>query len=164
TVVASIASDQNVWNAVLQNKALLEFIQSHKTDIDPGVKGSVAEADFQNEQSPKSFDDPGVKESVAEENFQNEQSPQSFDESSDLKESASGNGFMDYLQSIRLTVVDMMSNLSDYFQSFFGGSAGEKPSPNDDGSARTTCVDAAIGASVMGLVVMVIMVVVLKRV
>uniref|UniRef100_A0A5B6YXP2 Uncharacterized protein n=1 Tax=Davidia involucrata TaxID=16924 RepID=A0A5B6YXP2_DAVIN len=62
TVVASIASDPNVWHAVLQNEALVEFLQSHKTsasfsDMDPIVNESAADAKVQDLQSPLSFHD-----------------------------------------------------------------------------------------------------------
>lgn len=49
----------------------------------------------------------------------------------------------------------MMSSLSDYFQSVFGGF---EVCPNADGVEKT------VGASILGLAIMVIMVVVLKRV
>uniref|UniRef100_A0A5B6YW31 Uncharacterized protein n=1 Tax=Davidia involucrata TaxID=16924 RepID=A0A5B6YW31_DAVIN len=143
TVVASIASDPNVWHAVLQNEALVEFLQLHKTsasfsDMDPIVNESAADAKFQDLQSPLSFHD--------------SRPSQDF-----------GDGFMGFLQKIKLAVVDMMSSLSDYFQNLFGGPATEKISADADGSARNTSMDRALGASFMGLAVMVIMVVVLKR-
>ncbi|XP_052207335.1 uncharacterized protein LOC127811471 isoform X3 [Diospyros lotus] len=51
-VVASLASDQNVWNAVLQNSALTEYIQSQKSK-------------FPDHQSPKNDDDaPDAKQSA----------------------------------------------------------------------------------------------------
>lgn len=139
TVVASIASDPNVWFAVLQNKELLDYIESQKKstvaleDIDASVNGSVADAE----------------------------SPNSSDESH--KGSEFGGGIMDYLEHIRVQVVDMMNSLSDTLLNFFGGPMGGESSANADGGGKATFVDKALGASFMGLAVMVIMVVVLKR-
>ncbi|KAL6975336.1 hypothetical protein U1Q18_024131 [Sarracenia purpurea var. burkii] len=142
SVVASIASDPNVWGAVLQNEALVEFLQSRKSETDPVKKESVADAEFPDHQTTKNADG-----------------------SSDSEQSAdSRNGFMGGLfQNIKTAVSDMCSSLSDYFQNLFGDLPAEKESADTDGSARTTFVDKAIGASFMGLVVMVIMVVLLKR-
>ncbi|GFZ12452.1 uncharacterized conserved protein [Actinidia rufa] len=145
-VVASIASDPNVWHAVLQNEALVKYFQSQKStaplsDLDPVVKESAAEAAFLDYRSPKN--DAG--------SYDSEQSADS------------GKGVMDFLQSVKTTVVDMVTSLSDYFQNIFGGPTAGKASADSDGSAGATFVDKAVGASFMGLVVMVIMVVVLKR-
>lgn len=145
-VVASIASDPNVWHAVLQNEALAEFLESQKStnsfpDTDPVKNGSVADAEFTDNESPKSVD-----------------------EFSDSEKSAdSGNGFMGFVQGIKTTVKDMMTNLSDYFQSIFGGPSEEKDYGGADGNAKSTFAEKATGASFLGLAVMVIMVVVLKR-
>jgi len=145
-VVASIASDPNVWHAVLQNEALAEFLESQKStnsfpDADPVKNGSVADAEFTDNESRKSVD-----------------------EFSDSEKSAdSGNGFMGFVQGIKTTVNDMMTNLSDYFQSLFGGPSEEKDYGGADGNAKSTFAEKAMGASFLGLAVMVIMVVVLKR-
>lgn len=129
-VVASIASDPNVWNAVLKNEALVDFLQTHKTGV---------------------------------------VSPEVNDESSEASESkpASGKGFMGYVKDIKqiitVTVVDMMTSLSDTFQSLFGGSAKDEYAMNADGTAGISVEKATIGATLMGLAIMVITVVVLKR-
>ncbi|KAI8011491.1 hypothetical protein LOK49_LG06G00586 [Camellia lanceoleosa] len=146
TVVASIACDPNVWNAVLQNEALVEFLQTNESttlfsDMDPVMKESVATAEFLDPQPPKNVDD-----------------------SSDSKQSAdSGNGFMGFMENIKTTVVEMMNSLSDYFQNIFGGPSAEKVAADADGSAKATIVNGVVGSSIMGLTVMVIMMVVLKR-
>ncbi|KAL7218125.1 hypothetical protein ACSBR2_011405 [Camellia fascicularis] len=144
TVVASIACDPNVWNAVLQNEALVEFLQTNESttlfsDMDPVMKESVATAEFLDPQPPKNVDD-----------------------SSDSKQSADS-GFMGFMENIKTTVVEMMNSLSDYFQNIFGGPSAEKVSADADGSAKATIVNGVVGSSIMGLAVMVIMMVVLKR-
>ncbi|CAL5402877.1 unnamed protein product [Camellia sinensis] len=140
SVVVSIASDPNVWHAVLQNEALVDFLQSHKSS--PVMEEYVADAKFMDNQSAKSVDDSSDSGQFAD----------------------SGNGFMGFVQGIKTTVVEMMSSLSDYFQNLFGGPTPEKVSTEADGSARTSFVDGGVvGASLIGLAVMVMMVVVLKR-
>ncbi|KAK9049473.1 hypothetical protein SSX86_031557 [Deinandra increscens subsp. villosa] len=137
-VVASIASDPNVWNAVMQNPDLVDFLQTHKTDVvfpetNPNLNGSSDE----------------TAEATSE------------------PKSASGKGFMDYMEEIKekitVTVVDMMNSLSDTFQSLFGGSPKDEVTANPDGTAGISTEQTLIGSSLMGLAIMVISVVVLKR-
>ncbi|XP_052207334.1 uncharacterized protein LOC127811471 isoform X2 [Diospyros lotus] len=140
-VVASLASDQNVWNAVLQNSALTEYIQSQKSNTDPDVKESVADGEFPDHQSPKNDDD-----------------------APDAKQSAdSGNEFVRFLQRMNSAVVDMVTGLSDYFKNLFGGATAEKTSIDADGSGRTGFADGATVGYMVGLAFMVIIMVVLKR-
>nr|XP_043620978.1 uncharacterized protein LOC122592747 [Erigeron canadensis] len=143
TVVASIASDPNVWNAVLQNADLVDYLQTQRTETDPHVEVVLPETD------------PMVNHSS--------------DESSETGDSKSGpgKGFMEYVvdvkQKISVTVVGMMNSLSDTFQSFFGGLGKDEFTVNHDGTAAISAEKAVIGASLMGLAIMVISVVVLKR-
>jgi hypothetical protein len=58
------------------------------------------------------------------------------------------------LQSIKLTVVEMVSNASNYLQNIFGFSKAEDISSDNKNT----------GEAFMGLVVMVVMVVLLKRI
>ncbi|WOH04246.1 hypothetical protein DCAR_0623655 [Daucus carota subsp. sativus] len=131
TVVASIASDPNVWTAFMKNEALLEFFQSQNTGVNGSFEGSTADTESPGYQSPKHSDN------------------ETFNE----KEQK--NGFNSFLKDIKEKVEDMMNSLSSFFQNLFAGPAAS------DGSAK---VDKTMGASIMGLAVMVIMVVVLKRV
>jgi hypothetical protein len=59
------------------------------------------------------------------------------------------------LQSIKLTVVEMVSNTSNYLQNIFGFSKAEDISSDDNKNT---------GEAFMGLAVMVVMVVLLKRI
>jgi len=138
SVVASIACDQNVWNAVLQNPDLVDFLQTHKTDIVfPEMDSNV------NDLSDETAEATGESKSAA------------------------GKGFMDYVEDIKqkitVTVVDMMNTLSDTFQSLFGGGSKDGVTVNPDGTAGISMEQTAIGATLMGLAIMVISVVVLKR-
>lgn len=126
TVVASIACDPNVWTAVLQNEALVEFLQSNAT-----VEYSEPSTDFQ---------------------FNSSTSSQSSDYGEVLKKS---------LRNIKTKVVDMVTNLSDYFNNLFAVPMEEKSlkSGKKDGD-DIAAVDIA---KLMGLVVMVIAIIFFKR-
>lgn len=150
TVVASIACDQNVWDALMQNEALMEYIQSQKTGdtfptcVDLSEKGSVAGSEFQDQVSQK-HSEQSIKE-VKSEDF--------------------GTGFMDFIQEVKVQVVDMVSNfLTNYIQNIFSTSAtaGNKSASDGDGSESETFMERTLGASFVALATMVIMVVLLKR-
>ncbi|KAK3040269.1 hypothetical protein RJ639_028184 [Escallonia herrerae] len=143
TVVASIASDPNVWNAVMQNHTLVEFLESHKTSV-------------------SMFDmDKSTTETVDAAYLS---SPRLFDESCDTVEQSYRNGIVEILKNFRVSVVEMMSSLSGFFQNLFVGPVAASASAEADGSAGSASLDRALGASFTGLAVMVIMLVVFKRV
>ncbi|PHT68062.1 hypothetical protein T459_27549 [Capsicum annuum] len=107
SVVASITCDPNVWNAVMQNPALQEFLDSQKTsasfpDSDHKIDEFVTEADSFSQSSRM------IAFSKSEE-----------------EESKFGNSFIDFLQNvtqiITQTVVDMMNNLSYFFNNLLRG-------------------------------------------
>ncbi|XVF34114.1 hypothetical protein REPUB_Repub18cG0029600 [Reevesia pubescens] len=132
SVVASIATDPNVWNAVLTNPAYIEFIQSQKTNDE-----------FEDHGSPRSSES-----SVKIEEYFDASQPKD-----------SGNPFSDFLQNIKTTVIEMVNKATDFLQSLFtlpsAGNAKENAGSNN--------FDKTIGASMMGLAIMVIMIVLLKR-
>ncbi|KAI4322847.1 hypothetical protein L6164_022501 [Bauhinia variegata] len=132
TVVASIASDVNVWNAVMQNPVLKDFVQSQEKTV----------AGYEAEESRKKLEDLSV--SVETGSSRND-----FD-------------FMGVLQNIKLAVAEMLGNVSNFLQSVFNFPAAEKSSGDD---TKTTFGDQMIlGGTFFGLVVLVAMVVILKRV
>jgi hypothetical protein len=67
------------------------------------------------------------------------------------------------LQSIKVTVVEMVSNASNYLQNIFGFAKAEDISSDDNKNTGEAFMEKTLGASLMGLAVMVVMVVVLKR-
>ncbi|KAF3453558.1 hypothetical protein FNV43_RR03998 [Rhamnella rubrinervis] len=127
SVVASIACDPNVWNAVMQNSVLKQFIDSQQT-VD----------EFQDPASPKKFEE---------------------DLSDDSSQSGdSGNGFMkNMLQNIKFRVMNMVNNVSSFLHDIF------EPSSDCNGDTKSTFIDRN-QKTVLGLAVLVIMVVVLKRI
>lgn len=66
-------------------------------------------------------------------------------------------GFVNIFQKLKSSVVDMVSNLSGYMQNLFGGQGG-----TPDGTARVG-METAMHASFMGLAVIAILVILLKR-
>lgn len=104
--------------------------------------------------------DPVLEQYAADASFLDRQSSEIVDDSSDSAQFAdyAYEYYMDYFQGVRNKVVEMMSTLSDYFQDLF-----RSPTAETDGSAGTTFSGGAVAASFMGLAVMVIMLVVMKR-
>ncbi|KAI3986549.1 hypothetical protein MKX01_014087 [Papaver californicum] len=133
SVVASLASDKNLWNAVLRNEKVMQFIKLQQT---------INEC-HDDQTSSKNLDD---------------------DEDDAKRPQASENVFMSSIQNLESAVVDMMNNVSHFFQDLFGGLGPDNVLLDGNGNASAASnVDKVIGASFMALAVMVIMVVVLKR-
>lgn len=151
SVVASIACDPNVWNAVLQNPALQDFLESQKTSE------KFAGASFPDSDQERD-------ESVTDTDSFSQSSPWRAFSKSEAEEAKSGNSFTSFLQNVKQTVtqtvVDMMNSLSDYFNNLFGG---DRFFVDADGSAKFGAAEKTLGASFMALAVMVMMVVVSKR-
>ncbi|XP_024018703.1 uncharacterized protein LOC21403998 [Morus notabilis] len=125
TVVASLATDLNVWNAVMQNPVLQDFMQANKNNPE----------------------------------FQEQVFPENVEKSSEGMETGdSENWFMSMLENFKVTVVELVSNLSSSFQNIFGFSS------DVNENIKSTATDITLGASFMGLVTLVVMVVLLKRV
>nr|XP_034922481.1 uncharacterized protein LOC118054824 isoform X1 [Populus alba]XP_034922482.1 uncharacterized protein LOC118054824 isoform X1 [Populus alba]XP_034922483.1 uncharacterized protein LOC118054824 isoform X1 [Populus alba]XP_034922484.1 uncharacterized protein LOC118054824 isoform X1 [Populus alba] len=144
TMVAALASDPNVWNAVWENKALQELLQSQNAN-----KEYVAD-----------------NESVGDTDSQDAAvSSKKLTELSD-DENETGNsqtGLMDVINNVKLTVVDMVTNVSAYFKKIFSFSSAEHTPDAADEKAGSSTTEKTLGASLMALAVMVIMVVVLRR-
>ena len=66
---------------------------------------------------------------------------------------------MGFIENVKITVVDMVHNLTNVVQNWFTAPEGGKTAETTDGGARNLLA----GGSFMGLAMMVIMVVVLKR-
>lgn len=103
-----------------------------------------------------------LKKSVADDAFQEMQSHKEFEKSSESSQTGSSKkvpwDLMDMMQNIKLTVVEMVSNVSNFLQNIFGFSSAESDSSNANGNTRTITM-----GSFMGLALLVVMVVVLKR-
>ncbi|KAJ6893803.1 hypothetical protein NC652_027773 [Populus alba x Populus x berolinensis] len=136
TMVAALASDPNVWNAVWENKALQELLQSQNAN-----KEYVAD-----------------NESVGDTDSQDAAvSSKKLTELSD-DENETGNsqtGLMDVINNVKLTVVDMVTNVSAYFKKIFSFSSAEHTPDAADEKAGSSTTEKTLGASLMALAVMV---------
>lgn len=131
TVVASIACDPNVWDAVMQNPAVTDFFKLHQE-----VAGSEAKEAAENEKL--------------------------------LAESDLGNGsfdFMSILENFKLTVTEMVSSVSNFLQNIFPTAEKEKTHGDADGNDEQSFMDTnkIMGGTFMGLAVLAIMVVLVRR-
>ena len=72
-------------------------------------------------------------------------------------------GLMDVINNVKLTVVDMVTNVSAYFKKIFSFSSAEHTPDAADENAGSSTTEKTLGASLMALAVMVKMVVVLRR-
>ncbi|KAJ6979395.1 hypothetical protein NC653_027523 [Populus alba x Populus x berolinensis] len=137
TMVAALASDPNVWNAVWENKALQELLQSQNAN-----KEYVAD-----------------NESVGDTDSQDAAvSSKKLTELSD-DENETGNsqtGLMDVINNVKLTVVDMVTNVSAYFKKIFSFSSAEHTPDAADEKAGSSTTEKTLGASLMALAVMVV--------
>ncbi|KAL4340728.1 hypothetical protein GQ457_08G007140 [Hibiscus cannabinus] len=134
SIVASIAADPNVWNAVLHNPAYMDFIRSHKTNYAFGNNGS-----------PRSYESSSVKI----EEYIDANQPQEV-----------RNPLLDFVEKFKTSVVEMANKATDFLESLFTLPSAETGKRN----VGSNYFEKTIGASLLGLAVMVIMVVLLKRV
>ncbi|KAH9626783.1 hypothetical protein KSS87_001942 [Heliosperma pusillum] len=138
-VVASIASDPNVWVAVMQNPAFAEFLETEK---------KYTESESQDSQ--KSFVD---SESET-------QTPTKSSLDTDNAEKAvKPDGFMGFIEDVKVTVVDMVSNLTSFVERLFSFPDAEKK----EGISFDSPKSIFAGGTFMALAMMVIMVVLMKR-
>ncbi|XP_051136146.1 uncharacterized protein LOC127254865 isoform X2 [Andrographis paniculata] len=123
-VVASVACDPNVWNAVLQNPELQGFLQSQQSyDTSSATAKLVAD------------------------------SSSMFDQASRTSGSEDGKSGGSFFDKIKSTVVNMMNSLSDFFAKMFGGGS----------NGVGVSVGVAEASTVVGLAIIAIVVIVLKR-
>ncbi|CAN8248253.1 unnamed protein product [Cochlearia groenlandica] len=94
-VVASIASDPKVWDAVMENKDLMRFLETKNTETSPQFADVSREDD----------DDHSEHSSADESEVSGEAKPMEF---------------VEILQDIKLKAVRMMENVSSYFGGLFG--------------------------------------------
>lgn len=134
--VASIASDPKVYYAVMNNEALLAYIKSK----DPGYQSPKH---FDNEPPPRGGIHPRLDQTNMLSTFM------------EFMEEEPKYGFNSFLENIKVGVLEMMNRVCGFFQNLFAG-----PRTADE----SALADKTVGASIMGLALMVIMIVVFKRV
>ncbi|KAL9691452.1 hypothetical protein QQ045_011876 [Rhodiola kirilowii] len=147
-VVASIASDPNVWTAVLQNTAFVDYLESHRAVASP----------------PKAGVRSNQNQNLSLEELQDCYSESETSFAGSTKSNESGTTIADILQSLKLTMLDVVDKVSSFFQDLFKVPEADKKSTDDVCSSTSSFIESnTLKASVMGLAIMVISMVVLKR-
>ncbi|KAJ1441955.1 hypothetical protein SESBI_01165 [Sesbania bispinosa] len=150
TVVASIACDPNVWKAVMQNPAVSTFFQSQQMVTDFEAEGTPEKVvELTNGAAVAGSEAVETPEKVEEHEYRSENV---FD-------------FMGILQNLKLTVTDMVSRVSSFLQNIFPTAEKEKATADADVNTKANFMDYTnfLGGTFMGLAVLVIMVVLVKR-
>ncbi|KAG6528669.1 uncharacterized protein LOC122041843 [Zingiber officinale] len=135
-VVASIAADKNVWDAVLKNPKVAEFYKTHKSIAAPPSESSV-----ETELLPVA--DEGCESSTAE--------------------STRSSPLADFMFMVKNKVTQVVSNISDFLQDFFEPSAETSSAKSSSPENDKPLVDFTLGASLMALAVTTILVILFKR-
>lgn len=139
SVVASLACDVNVWDAVMKNDMVLEFCNKHKSVILPP--------------------DP-IEENLGLERLFSETVGSTDEETSE------GSAFFPRIvQTIKVKVYEMVNNISCFLQDFMGASS-ENHGTASAGTSTSSSADytnIALGSSFIALAVATILVVLVRR-
>ncbi|KAM0835525.1 hypothetical protein ACQ4PT_062875 [Festuca glaucescens] len=142
SVVASLASDKNVWDAVLRNEKVMEFYRSHQQTLVntfPEDTGSVG--------SPEKF----------------EETSTDYASSGELP---TGSTLLDFVDNAKKTMMEVVENITNFFQDLFHNTAEAEagPSSSTKKGSSPSFAEMAAGGSFMALAMAVILVVLFKRV
>lgn len=177
-VVASLASDQKVYEAVLENSEVKKFIHAYQTSSDTFEDEGNATQEGKSKASAmeklRNLKDfvvkmvtnipshlPGLFGSSAVECS----SGSDDKENTTMKAGKFGSGFVEKLRNLKNSVVEMATNIPNYLPNFYGSSASESVSGSDHkGNTQSFPSESGLGISLSGLAIMVIMIVVFKRV
>ncbi|URE02427.1 hypothetical protein MUK42_19186 [Musa troglodytarum] len=135
-VVASLASDKNVWDAVMRNEKVMEFFRTHQSIVLHPESNAVTEAPLA---------DGNPRSSTAE--------------------ATTNSAFAHFVRNIKVTLAEMVNNISSFLQELLGTSPGASSSPGTKTGHNTDDLSANfdVGASFVALAVATILVVLLKR-
>ncbi|CAL5008088.1 unnamed protein product [Urochloa decumbens] len=134
TVVASLASDRNVWDAVLKNEKVMEFYKTHQTTLVQTFPEEAATVE-----SPEKFED------AASEN------------------SPTSSPFADFVDNAKKTVMDVVDNITHFFQDLFRPPAEAQAGAGSSTEKGPSLGEMAVGGSFMALTIAVILLVLFKR-
>ncbi|WOL05163.1 hypothetical protein Cni_G13889 [Canna indica] len=134
-VVASLASDKNVWNAVMNNTKVMEFYRTHQSIV------------------------------LQPESESNTEVPVVDNNSESSAAKTGNSPFADFVNNVKVKVATMISNVSSILEELIGISPGtpNSTSTNDSPHTNKPFAEFALGASFMALAVAAILVVLLKR-
>ncbi|CAL9754090.1 unnamed protein product [Musa acuminata subsp. burmannicoides] len=135
-VVASLASDKNVWDAVMRNEKVMEFFRTHQSIVLHPESNAATEVPLA---------DGNPRSSTAE--------------------ATTNSAFAHFVRNIKVILAEMVSNISSFLQELLGTSPGASSSPSTKTSHNTDDLSANfdMGASFVALAVATILVVLLKR-
>lgn len=173
SVVASLACDKNVWDAILKNDKVLEFYNKHqsgeklaKNRQGSGVLQNAAYAFVYFDRLTSSFilgfipsemnDAPNV--SIGKNLAPNVESP-------DEETPGSSISLTDIVESIKVRLSELVSDISSFLQDFMGPSS-ESHGTTNTGTSTSTSADhtnLALGSSFIALAVATILVILVKR-
>ncbi|VAI78178.1 unnamed protein product [Triticum turgidum subsp. durum] len=137
SVVASLASDKNVWDAVLKNERVMEFYKSHQqTLVNTFPEGTDS------------------SDSV--------ESPEKFEEASPEYALPTASPLSDFVDNAKKTMMEMVDNITNFFQDLFHNPAEAEARPGSS-SKKPSFAEMAAGGSFMALAMAVILVVLFKR-
>ncbi|KAJ4763578.1 Bifunctional protein HldE [Rhynchospora pubera] len=137
SVVASLATDKNVWDAVLKNEKVMEFCRNHQTSF------------------PEKF---------FEESFNNNQENGAETHSEAADAPNGSNGFTGFVNNVKGKAMDFVNNISNFIQDIFGMKAGSDSSEAEAGSSSTFQSFITPTKSFYALAIAVILIVLVKRV
>lgn len=93
SVVASLASDKNVWDAVLKNEKVMEFCRNHQSSLAEDILGESLK----------------TNQNKSEETH------------SEAGEAPHGsNGFSEFVNNVKVKAMEVVNNISNLIQDFFG--------------------------------------------
>ncbi|XP_072969556.1 uncharacterized protein [Typha angustifolia] len=132
-VVASLTADRNVWDAVMKNDKVMEFYRDHQLASIESVSENALRMG-----SSVTFEDPSADTSLI-------------------------SLVADFVNNIKKNVMELVSNVSNFFQDFLGNLAGDHSGIQSRTRNSTSDSHVAVGASFVALVVASILVVLVKR-
>ncbi|XP_062190912.1 uncharacterized protein LOC133894766 [Phragmites australis] len=139
SVVASLASDINVWDAVLKNEKVMEFYKTHQpTPVQTFPEDSATV------ESLEKFEDA---------------SPETVSHG----ELPAGSPFADFVDNAKKTVMELVDNITHFFQDMFRNPAEDQAGAGSSAEKGPTFAEMAAGGSFMALAIGVILVVLFKR-
>ncbi|KAF0897722.1 hypothetical protein E2562_000436 [Oryza meyeriana var. granulata] len=136
-VVVSLASDKNVWDAVLKNEKVMQFYKTHQQSL-----GCTFPEDTATVVSPEKLED------ASSENLSPGEKP-------------AGSPFADFVDNAKKTVIEIVDNITQFFQDMF-----RKPDEAQTGASSSTGKGnfaEIAGGSFVALAIAVILVVLFKR-
>ncbi|KAJ1267538.1 hypothetical protein BS78_07G064200 [Paspalum vaginatum] len=138
SVVASLVSDRNVWDAVLKNEKVMDFYKTHQTTLlqtFPEEAATVA--------SPEKLEDDAS-------------------ENASHKELPTASPFSDFVDNAKKRVMDAVQNITHFFQELFRDPAEAQAGAGSSAEKGPSFIEA-IGGPFMALAIAAILVILFKR-